>query len=49
MLEADGHDGWAPQDASEELRRDREVVIEAVSQEGDAVRSASEELRRRWG
>ena len=37
--------GWALQDASEELRADKEVVMAAVKQDGDALKFASDELR----
>ena len=37
---------WALRFASEELKRDREVVIEAVRQNGEAIRFASKQLQR---
>ena len=39
-------DGRALQQASEELKGDREVVMEAVKQNGHALQHASEELKR---
>ena len=45
MIEAVKRDGYAFQDASEELQGDREVVMEAVKQHGQALRHASEELK----
>jgi hypothetical protein len=44
-MEAVKQNGWALEYASEELKRDREVVMEAVKQEGTALQYASEELR----
>ena len=37
--------GIALEDAPEELKRDWEVVLQAVRQHGDALQSAAEELR----
>ena len=49
LLEALKQDGWAFADAlrfaSEELRADKEVVLEVVKQDGRALQFASEELR----
>ena len=45
-LEAVKKDGHALRHVSEELKRDREVVMEAVKQAGYAFRHASEELKR---
>ena len=37
--------GWALEFASTDLKQDRELVFEAVTQHGDALRYASDELR----
>ena len=46
MIEAVRQNGNALQYASQELTRDREVVMEAVRQNGWALQFASEELKR---
>ena len=37
-------DGWALKDASENLKRDSEIVMAAVKQYGNALEFASEDL-----
>merc|ERR1719386_261004 len=39
-------DGWALEDAAEEMARDKEVVMAAVQEDGGALEYASEEMKR---